>query len=107
MNQRVILPRLSRDEATFAVVEFSGRFAHELLEKVRRAVRQWATTEEGRKAIETEDFNVGDLSHCTPAGNEVGDVLGKCLGAQGIAYLDIETDSAEPVLGWDFDTPLL
>jgi hypothetical protein len=109
MNLRVILPRDSHEETTFAVVEFAGCPGSELLARLRRAVRLWAETEEGQDALAeaSGDFNVGDLAEHTPAGSGQEDDLSRCLVAAGITYLDIDVYSQEGVArGWSFDTPL-
>jgi hypothetical protein len=66
MNQRMILPRVSRDETTFAVVEFAGVQRLVLKQAVQRAVTAWvAQNETGRQAFDnsSQDFNVGDLAN--------------------------------------------
>ena len=64
MNQRMILPRVSRDETTFAVIEFAGVERLDLKQAVQRAVTAWVEqTKSGQQAFDnaSEDFNVGDL----------------------------------------------
>ena len=67
-RQRLIVRRDSRDEETFAVIEWNGVHPSELLAALRRALTEWRKTPEGRAAWEASghDFNIGDLSgeHC-------------------------------------------
>jgi hypothetical protein len=109
MNRRVIIPRDSHEETTFAVVEFAGCDEGELLDRLRQALRLWAGTEEGKHALEeaSGDFNVGDLAHHTPAGTGRDDSLSRCLLEAGITHLDIDVYSQDGVAkGWAFDTRL-
>ena len=110
MNQRMIIPRVSRDETTFAVVEFAGVPREQLKEAVQRAVSDWIEhSEEGQRAYDeaNKDFNIGDLA------NELGepnlmvlgaDVLQGALRMQGFNYLAISVySSCDPTYGWEFD----
>ncbi len=64
-RQRLIVRRDSRDEETFAVIEWNGVHPSELLAALRRALAEWQQTPEGREAWEASchDFNVGDLAN--------------------------------------------
>ena len=78
MNQRMIIPRVSRDKTTFAVVEFAGVAREQLKEAIQIAVTDWIEhSEEGRRAYDeaSKDFNVGDLA------NELGEPNLMVLGA--------------------------
>jgi hypothetical protein len=106
MRGRVILPRVNREETTFAVVEWAGDFLpSELLKRVKRAVSRWvANTPEGMAALEDsdKDFNVGDLSNC-----DSDPTLIPYLQAEGLTFLDVNCFSYDgPAYGWEYDTVL-
>jgi hypothetical protein len=106
MNQRLILPRVNRDETTFAVVEWSGVPRAKLLEALRSALTQWRETAGGRAAWQEScgDFNIGDLSDAPYEREPLRDILVR----HGITYLNVETYcDCEPVWGWNFDTALM
>jgi hypothetical protein len=96
MRGRVILPRVNREETTFAVVEWAGDFLpSELLKRVKRAVSRWV-------ANTPEDFNVGDLSNC-----DSDPTLIPYLQAEGLTFLDVNCFSYDgPAYGWEYDTVL-
>jgi hypothetical protein len=51
MNDRMILARVSRDETTFALVEFAGVDRLDLKRSIQRAVTAWVkNSESGRRA---------------------------------------------------------
>jgi hypothetical protein len=109
MNQRVIVPRASGEETTFAVVEFAGCAEAELLRRLRKAIRSWAESGEGGAALgeASGDFNAGDLSAYTPAGLGHEGAVSRCLVDAGITHLDIDVYSQEGVVrGWAFETRL-
>ena len=105
MNRRMILPRISQDETTFAVVEFAGVDRIDIKRAVQRAVTAWRKhSETGRQAFDnaSEDFNVGDLA------NELGDsVLRSELKKQGVTHLAIEVYCDDLPTPWEFDDLLV
>jgi len=106
MNKRMIVPRVSSDETTFAVIEWSGVPRQELFHRVKRAVTEWVrTTEAGRIEYEnsSEDLNLGDLSNC-----DDDPALVALLTANGITHFDVEvySDSDYPGI-WTYDSQLV
>ena len=105
MNRRMILPRISQDETTFAVVEFAGVDRINLKRAVQRAVTGWVThSETGRHAFDNAngDFNVGDLA------NETSDpALRAELKKQGVTHLAIEVYCDDLPTPWEFDDLLV
>jgi hypothetical protein len=105
MNERMILPRVSRDETTFAVIEFAGVSRQELKDAVRRAVTAWVRDQPGgRREYENGggDFNVGDLSNVT---NDKS--LRDALAKEGVTQLTIDTYCDDRPTGWGFDDHLV
>ncbi len=103
-----IVPRISHKETTLAVVR--ARVANDklcgesaFLAALQRACTNWVQDfKSGREAWERacSDMNVGDL------GGELGDNdLAGCLGAQGIADLEIGCYVGQSG-GWSYDTVL-
>jgi hypothetical protein len=105
MNDRMILPRVSRDETTFAVVEYAGVDRLDLKSSIQRAITAWVKNSDvGRRAFqETDgDFNVGDLA------NELGDpALTAELAKERITHLTVETYCDVMPTGWEFDDHLV
>jgi hypothetical protein len=105
MNNRMILPRISRDETTFAVIEYAGVDRRDLKQAVQRAVTTWVRTcESGRDAFDnvSEDFNVGDLA------NELGDAaLQAELKKHGITHLAVDCRCDCMPTGWEYDDLLV
>jgi hypothetical protein len=113
MNQRIIIPRVSRDETTFAVVEFGGVKREELKNAIQRAITDWVrNSEDGRRAFAAsgEDFNVGDLAEELPGfrGSLApgADPLAAALIKQGLTYPSIDTYCDDQPSGWEFDDHL-
>jgi hypothetical protein len=108
MKQRMILARMSDDEATFAVLTWTGVPRRNLLEALQAALREWLTSKEGKEAM-TEaglgaDFNIGDLANL---GYDQGR-LKQSLEEQNLRELAIEIYSdPHSTFGLEFDTPLL
>jgi hypothetical protein len=117
MNQILIVKRDSTDENTFAVVEFAGCPASELLKRLKAALSEWRKTPEGKEASEfaSGDFNIGDLANFTPAGrgmvnNDRRGSLNALLVKYGVEYLDIDVYSDGGGFNpqnWTFDTVLM
>jgi hypothetical protein len=105
MNRRMILPRVSRDETTFAVIDYAGVERANLKQAVQLAVTAWVEhSESGRQAFDnaSEDFNVGDLA------NELGDpALRAELKKQGVTNLAIDVYCDDMPTGWEFDDLLV
>jgi hypothetical protein len=111
MKVRYIVPRISADEFTFAVVtaDVTRRLtAAEFRNAVTQAITEWVeTTDVGRRAWQasSEDFNVGDLSGYMPAHG----CLRRILTKHGIRSLKIDTvvHCASPANLWTFDSVLV
>lgn len=105
MNSRMILPRISRDETTFAVIEYAGVDGLDLKQAVQRAVTAWVKqSEAGRQAFDnaSEDFNVGDLA------NELSDpALQSELKKQGVTHLVVDCYCDDLPARWEFDDLLV
>jgi len=111
MRQRYVVPRISNDEFTFAVVTAdtdrklsAAAFRNSLTE----ALTEWvALTAEGTRAWRASalDFNVGDLAEHLPASRG----LRRTLAKHGIRKLTIETfvDCDSPASPWTYDTVLV
>ena len=111
MKQRHIVPRISNDEFTFAVVTAdtdrklsAAAFRNSLTE----ALTEWVgLTAEGTRAWRASalDFNVGDLAEHLPASRG----LRRVLAQHGIRRLTIETfvDCDSPASPWTYDTILV
>lgn len=108
---KFVVPRLSHEEITIAVV--TGRVVIALVNEadflaaLQRAVSKWGRTSPfGIEAWtqSSEDFNVGDLSHY-----QSDEDLKRCLAEQGIEDLVIECHaSLDNNLGpWQYDTILM
>jgi hypothetical protein len=106
MKQQLIIPRLSADETTFAVVRWSGVPRERLRQALQAAVTAWTrATPDGLAAQQDagKDFNIGDLSQW-----DRDPSLHPFLAQQGILALDIDVYcDAAPVYGWIFDDPLV
>ncbi len=104
MNQ-VIVPRVSADETTFAIVRWTG--PKKLLHPLRAALTEWAkTTDEGREEWEnsSSDFNVSDLSNACYEDEPLKGILAK----HGITDLQVEVYSDSDYPGnWTYDTVLV
>ena len=106
-RHRMIVRRDSPDEETFAVICWNGVEPDALLPALRRALREWQQTPEGREAWEcsSHDFNLGDLSnescHLDP--------LCSILARHGIRELEIEVHSCDftMYLSWTYDVSLM
>lgn len=105
MNRRMILSRVSQDETTFAVIEFSGVERRDLKQAVQRAVTAWVEHgEAGRQAFanSSEDFNVGDLA------NELSDpALQAELKKQGVTHLAVDCYCDDLPTRWEIDDLLV
>jgi hypothetical protein len=105
VRQRLIVRRDSRDEETFAVIEWDGVHPSELIDGLRRALADWQQTPQGRAAWEASchDFNIGDLSgeHCRRG------ALAKMLARHGIRHLEIDVRSCDEPACWTYDTRLM
>ena len=111
MRRRYIVPRISNDEFTFAVVTAdtdrklsAAAFRNSLTE----ALTEWvALTAEGTRAWRASalDFNVGDLAEHLPASRS----LRRVLVRHGIRRLTVETfaDCDSPASPWTYDTVLV
>jgi len=113
VNARMIIPRVNREETTFAVIEFAGLKRHELQAAVQRAVTEWTrNSEEGRRAYANsgEDFNVGDLANeLSGAGplRDKTDPLHNALIKQGLTHLSVDVFCDDQPTGWEFDDHLV
>lgn len=111
MRQRYIVPRISNDEFTFAVVTADvdrDLSAASLRNKLTEALTEWvALTAEGTRAWRASslDFNVGDLAGHLPASRG----LRRALARHGIRRLTVETfvDCDSPAHPWTYDTVLV
>jgi hypothetical protein len=111
MRQRYVVPRISNDEFTFAVVTADADrklSAATFRKSLTEAVTEWvALTAEGTRAWRTSalDFNVGDLAEHLPASRG----LRRVLARHGIRRLAIETfvDCESPANPWTYDTVLV
>jgi hypothetical protein len=111
MRHRYIVPRLSNDEFTFAVVTADvdhDLSAASLRNKLTEALTEWvALTAEGTRAWRASalDFNVGDLAEHLPASRG----LRRTLAKHGIRRLTVETfvDCDSPADPWTYDTVLV
>jgi len=87
----IVVPRISEDETTVAIVLCSVEHNvsdSEVLRKIRNAVELWLATPEGQEdgwIPSCEDFNWGDLSMNTHNG-----LLIEYLEAEGVFNLDIK-----------------
>lgn len=111
---KAIVPRNSRDEHTFAVVEANvdGGFGdeqvndiHALFGGIQQAVTGWSRqTEIGKSVIQTNgmDFNVGDLVEWAS-----DKTLVPFLREQGIQSVSVETFSDTTGHSWEFDDRLI
>lgn len=102
-RHQLIIPRVSDDETTFAVVQWEGTTP--LLPALRKALADWFETDDGKDALEnsSDDFNVGDLSQEDCRRKPLADFLAK----QGIHGLDVEVYSGTDYDDdWTFDTVL-
>ena len=110
MNKQVIIPRVSQDETTFAVIQYAGCNRDTLATKLKAAVRGWFLTEDCKEyATETcsGDFNLGDLANLT-AGNLADHLsLGPYLHASGITYLEVDVYSDDGPRIMQFDDRLI
>jgi len=108
-----VVPRISMDERTVAVVQWRGTIPeHELRQSVTNAVTEWVnTTEEGKEAWQSssEDFNIGDLSvHLAGEDTWEEDALARCLRNHGITWLEVECYSdTNGDVDWTYDTVLV
>lgn len=111
MRQRYVVPRISNDEFTFAVVTAdTGRklSAVAFRDSLTEALTEWvALTAEGTRAWRASalDFNVGDLAEHLPASRGLRLVLAR----HGIRRLTVETfvDCDSPANPWTYDTLLV
>lgn len=86
----IVIPRISNDEQTIAIVMCSASRAMEhsqVLAAIRTSVERWLATPEGQEEWEasSEDFNWGDLSCCTDS------LLEEMLAENGVHKLRIDT----------------
>src|SRR5258708_2798864 len=97
MNPKMIVPRVSRDETTFALVEFAGVARQQVKAAVQRAVTDWIkNSDEGRRAYANwgQSFNLRDLSielPNPPRWLTKQTTLERALLKQGLTYLSVET----------------
>lgn len=111
MRQRYVVPRISNDEFTFAVVTVDidrKLSAAEFRNSLTEALTEWvALTAEGTRAWRASalDFNVGDLAEHMPASRG----LRRVLARRGIRRLTVETfvDCDSPANPWTYDTVLV
>src|SRR2546423_7600803 len=108
MNQRMILARMSDDEATFAVVTWNGVARRCLLAALRTALQEWLKSKEGKEAMAEAglgaDFNIGDLANLGYGQGR----LRQSLEEHNVRELAIEVHSdPHSTFGLEFDTPLL
>jgi hypothetical protein len=111
MRQRYIVPRVSGDEFTFAVVTArvsQAVSAAAFRDNLTLALTEWAaTTNDGAAAwkASSQDFNVGDLSEYLPAGRRLRRILAK----HGVRGLRVQTyaDCSSPANPWTYDTVLV
>ncbi len=106
MNLRMIVPRVSRDETTFAVVEWAGVARDRLRQALRTAVTAWMQATPAGRAARTDaaaGFDIGDLSQVADEPS-----LRPFLARQGITYLNIDVyGDTGPAYGWTFDDSLV
>lgn len=105
---RFIVPRISNDEVTFAIVEArvkdSINSQEDFLTALKKSLNEWKKTDAGQEAWEnsSEDFNVGDLR------DELPNVSIACfLKTNGIRSLQITVESMEGSGNWQFDDVLM
>lgn len=102
-----VIPRISHEECTVAVVRWRGVNHPELRSALTAALTEWMrTTQEGKDAWEdsSHDFNVGDLANAPTDSSP----LKELLAAQNVH--DLEIDVYSDVSGdryWTFDTLLV
>jgi hypothetical protein len=111
MRQRYVVPRISNDESTFAVVtaDIDRKLsAVAFRSSLAEALTEWVgLTAEGTRAWRASalDFNVGDLAEHLPASRG----LRRVLAQHGIRRLTVETfvDCDSPANPWTYDTVLV
>ncbi len=106
MRKMTVVPRISDDEHTFAVVQWEGVEESKLRDALTNAVTEWVdTTEDGQGLWQYScgDLNIGDL-----AGHGEDEELNRILAKHGIRNFDITTFSdASGDQDWTYDTVLV
>jgi len=101
----MIVPRISCDETTFAVIEWAGVPKDEVLSRIRKAVTKWSqATDDGRIAVANNngDFKLGDLANESSSSDLWGFVR-----AEGFAYFKMECYCDDQPTRWEFDDCLI